>query len=356
MKILRITTELNYGGIEKVFELHAKYNDKSSDLIFVALGKGGTTQQLLQDLGYRVIILNAAKVSIPSPKLIRTIIEIIKKEKPDVVHAAGAEANFHVTIAAKILGVKRIICEEIGIPSHSQKAKLFFRFVYKLSDKVIAISKAVEKYLVSSKEVPASKVSLIYNPVNEATLVNNQHSKDDLLFTVVARLEPVKNLDFLIEVFAEVVKKWPNARLHIIGDGSQRVLLQQQVVKLGLSNSVFLKGFIPNPQPYLSKSTFFVLPSLFEGFGLACIEAIQAGNVAICSDSGGIPEFISDGEQGYLFNPKSKEELLSVIEKAVALSEKGRKQMIASAQTRIRKMFSPIKYIEQLNSLYKAEV
>lgn len=353
IKVLRFATELNYGGIEKVFELHAKHHDKSYELVFVALGKGGATQHLLQDLGYRVIILNATQVNIPSFKLIKVLIKVLKEEKPDVVHTAGAEANFHVTIAAKLAGVKKIICEEIGIPSHSQKAKLLFRFIYKFSNKVIAISRAVGGYLVSSKEVPAGKVCMIYNPVNEAKQEINL-IKDNLLFTVVARLEPVKNLNFLINVFSDVLKRFPEAKLHIIGEGSQRKLLQEQIDTLKVSDRVILKGFLPNPQPELSKSTYFILPSLFEGFGLACIEAVQADNIVICSNSGGIPEFIIDGEHGFLFNPTSKVSMMAAIEKALSLSEDERELLVASAQRNVRKMFSPTKYINQLSALYNA--
>lgn len=351
MKVLRIATSLGYGGIEKVFELHAKYHDKSFEIVFVALGGGGMTQNLLKELGYRVIVLEVEKVAIPSLELIQILTRLFELEKPDVVHAAGAEANFHVPIAAKLAGVKKIICEEIGIPNHSQKAKIIFRFIYKLSDKVIAISKAVEEYLITSREVPANKVCLVYNPVNETALIS-ESCKEDLLFTVVARLEPVKNLSFLIEAFSEILKNWPDAVLNIIGDGSQKELLQEKINSLSLANKVILKGFIPNPYPELAKSTYFILPSLFEGFGLACVEAIQAGNVVICTSSGGIPEFINDEKQGFIFDPKDKHALLAAINKAVNLKMDEREEMVRSAQKRVTQMFSPSKYINELQELY----
>lgn len=353
MKVLRVTTELNYGGIEKVFELHAKHHDKTYELVFVALGKGGNTQRVLQDLGYKVIVLGFGEVTIPSVEIIRALIKVIKAERPEVVHTAGAEANFHATLAAKIASVKRIICEEIGIPGHSAKAKLLFRFIYKLSDGVIAISRAVKEFLITSKEVPASKVTLIYNPVNSPGQ-NIESNREELRFAVVARLEPVKNLPFLIDVFSELLKKKPNAKLIIIGDGSQRKMLREKINKLNISDKVSMKGFLPDPQQELTKSTFFILPSLFEGFGLACIEAIQAGNVVVCTNSGGIPEFIDDGQEGFLFNPNSKESMLTAIDKALSLSKSEKEIIVASAQKRVRDLFSPTLYVEQLKSLYYA--
>lgn len=352
MKILRITTSLDFGGIEKVFELHAKYSRKQNELIFVALGKGGNIEKVLKDLGYKVIVLNIASARIPSTKVIGALVKLFKQEKPDVIHAAGAEANFHATVAARFTGNKRIICEEIGIPNHTKKAKLVFRFVYLFARKVIAISKAVEEFLVQSKEVPANKVELIYNPINEIDSKDGAYAKEKLLFSIVARLEPVKNVALLIEAFAEIVKLAPEANLVIIGDGSQGEELKKQVERLQISNCVTFKGFLANPHPELQKSSFFVLPSLFEGFGLACIEAIQAGNVVICTDSGGIPEFINDGEQGFLFSPKNKESLVTAIRRAIALTENDKNEMVKSAQERVGQMFSPRKYVRQLDELY----
>jgi glycosyltransferase involved in cell wall biosynthesis len=350
MKVIRVTTELNYGGIEKVFELHARYHTKGYELIFIALGKGGSTEKILQELGFKVIVLNK-QVRIPSFHLLKKLRKIFEIEKPDIIHAAGAEANFHATIAAKLAGVEKVICEEIGIPEHNIKAKLLFRFIYLNANKVIAISKAVENFLISSKEVSADKLQLLYNPVNEAVDVKHL-VKDEFLFSIVARLEPVKNIPLLIDAFYEFQKERPKAKLNIIGEGSQKKALQDQVKKLGIEGKVFFKGFIPNPNSLLLESSYFVLPSLFEGFGLACIEAIQAENIVICTNSGGIPEFIENGEHGFLINPKSKKALLEAMNRAVALSDNDKKQMIGAAKRRVLQLFSPHKYADQLQSLY----
>lgn len=354
MKILRLTNALNFGGIEKVFELHAKYDSKENELIFVALGKGGSIENELQKLGYRVIVLNAESTRIPSFKLIGNLIELFKREKPDIIHAAGAEANFHATLAARLAGFNKVICEEIGIPSHTAKAQFVFRILYKFSSKVIAISRAVETYLVNSKEVTKSKVELIYNPINEFEDIKSQHDREKLLFSVVARLEPVKNVSLLIDAFSEIARVNPSANLKVIGDGSLRESLTKQVEDFKLSENVTFCGFLPNPHTELYKSSFFVLPSFFEGFGIACIEAVQAGNIVICTDSGGIPEFINDGQQGFLFNPRDRSSLVAAIQKAINLTEDEKLNMVHSAQERVKSMFSPRKYVNQLNDLYKS--
>lgn len=354
MKVIRVTTSLDFGGIEKVFELHAKYYDKENKIIFASLCKGGNTQIMIQKLGYEVKTLGLEKATIPSLDAIKLLIKYFREEKPDVVHAAGAEANFHVTIAAKIAGIKRIICEEIGIPNHSLKARLIFRVVYSFADSVIAISNSVKDYLITSGEVPVGKIRMIYNPVEHTSGQSmERYLTDNLRFITVARLEPVKNIALLINAFGDLVKKYPKASLKILGDGSLKDELQNLVNSLGLNNSVHLVGYIPDPSLFLKESDYFVLPSHFEGFGLACVEAIQCGVLTLSTNSGGIPEFITEGKEGFLFNPQKKDELLAKMEKAIQLSHTEYRQMAHNAYDKIGAMFSPTRYIQELNLLYK---
>src|SRR5690606_31379839 len=89
----------------------------------------------------------------------------LRKLKPDIVHTAAAEANFHGVVAARLAGVKVVIAEEIGFPNHSLKARLVFSAIYRLVDRVICVSQAVLDFLVNIKEIPLGKGQVIYNPV-----------------------------------------------------------------------------------------------------------------------------------------------------------------------------------------------
>ncbi|CAM3782449.1 glycosyltransferase [Pontibacter korlensis] len=353
MKIIRVTTSLDFGGIEKVFELHAKYYDKTHELMFVSLCNGGYTQKAIAEYGYSSIALGLKKATIPSFEAIKLLVRLFKEEKPDVVHAAGAEANFHATIAARLTGVKKIICEEIGIPNHSLKARLVFRTVYKFANAVIAISKAVEDYLLSSGEVPRKKLWMIYNPIEDSNGKQEYGTAaDKLRFITVARLEPVKNISILVKAFSRIVAKYPDAELFILGNGSLKEELQDLCNALGLSSYVHFHGYISDPTPYLTGSRFFVLPSLYEGFGLACVEAIQCNVLTISTNSGGIPEFITDKKEGFLFDPRNRDELVAKMEQAIQLSDLEYNNITQRAKTKVKSMFSPNAYIHELNQLY----
>jgi len=163
--VIHLITTLDFGGVEKHMEVIASSLDKSSfEHIFVAIGAGGATEERLKALGARVYCLNLP-TRIPSISSISALFSFFREHKPWVVHAHGAEANFHGLIAAWLARVPVRIGEEIGIPSHGLKAKFIFRHVYGISHRVVGISRSVTNWLVDSGEVPSSKATLIYNPV-----------------------------------------------------------------------------------------------------------------------------------------------------------------------------------------------
>src|SRR5690554_1111084 len=117
MKILRLTTLLNFGGQERKYISFTEIPDLlHHEYVFAAIGYGGYAEITLKERGFEVHVLNC-NFSIRNFFNIWTVYKLIKKVKPDVVHTAAAEANFHGIIAAKLAGVKTIIGEEIGIPN-----------------------------------------------------------------------------------------------------------------------------------------------------------------------------------------------------------------------------------------------
>ena len=116
--------------------------------------------------------------------------------------------------------------------------------------------------------------------------------------------------------------------------------------------SPIIYGFVNNPEDYLSKSHLVVLPSLSEGFGIAVVEAMQLGIACLCSNVGGIPEFITHNENGWLFNPNDESELVgllnTIIKSPFSEIEKVAQQGMASVENR----FSVQQYVENLENLY----
>ncbi|MGE0590160.1 MAG: glycosyltransferase family 4 protein [Cyclobacteriaceae bacterium] len=355
-KVLRITKSLDFGGIEKVFELHARYHQNGNyELAFVALHRGGRTAQILSSLGYRTFELGRPG-RIPSFSALIALIKLFKAEKPDVVHTCGAEANFHGLWAGFITGVRIRVAEEIGIPAHSIIANLVFRVTYLLADKVIAISNAVANYL-AAHEVSKDKVRVVYNPIEEKNPVQKPKlMHGQIRFCFLGRLEPIKNCEALINLMATLVKSDSrDVVLWIIGDGGQRPALENLVRDNGLTERVKFWGYVAEPGEVLGQCHIFLLPSWNEGFGLACVEAIQSGLIVVVSYNGGMNEFIADGINGFLIDPSSTSDFYSKVLLALNQSDDERQRFSASAVSTINTLFSPTRYLSALESLYKPE-
>ena len=262
MKILRLTTLLDFGGQEKQY---LSFTEKPELLdhqyIFAAIGFGGNAEDTLKKRGFEVHILNK-KFAVKNIANIWTVYKLIKKIKPDIVHTAAAEANFHGIIAAKLAGVKTIIGEEIGIPNHSSMAQKVFRLVYKLADKVIGVSHSVKNHLVSIHDIPESKGEVIYNPVSIPKQFPKTNSeKFEIVY--VGRLEVVKNVETLIKAFAN--SNNANAHLTIVGEGRERNNLEGLCEKLDLDSKITFTGFSPVPSKYLSNADSTGFGALEEG-------------------------------------------------------------------------------------------
>lgn len=351
MKIIRLTTLLDYGGQEQQYISFVE-NPMSSfehHYVFAAIGHGGHAEKVILERGFEVKIFNS-KPAITNLKNIWMLYKWFKKIKPDIVHTAAAEANFHGVVAAKLAGIKTIIAEEIGFPNHSEKAKLIFRYIYKLTNEVICVSKAVKTNLVLIKEIKPNIGHVIYNPVSSPK-VSKRAILNDFTIVCVGRLEKVKNQQLLIEALAEIADQ--SAKLLIVGEGSERFFLEKSIKNLKLENRVTITGFVSNPGVFVSQAHLFVLPSFSEGFGIAAVEAMLQGVPCLCSNVGGIPEFVTQDQTGWLFDPQSKKDLVNKLNTIINTSYDEIALIGENGKTFVKNRFTISKYKETLESFYK---
>ena len=358
IRVIQVVPVLNFGGIETHRFLIAKYHDpKNYDLSFCCLSEPGLVAGKIEKLRYQITYLYE-NVKIPNFKLIYKLFKLFKIEKPDVVHACAAEANFHAMIAAYLAGVPVRVAEEIGLPSQSKKAKIIFRVVYTLSSSVIGVSQKVSDYLLTENNVPISKVKTIYNPYdlelykNKKLLKNNKNS--EFVIISVGRLVKEKNYLFLIKSVEKVIEKYPNIRLNIVGDGPLRSELEIYIKTNGLQNNIKLLGFREDIPSLLENSDLFVLPSKLEGLGIALIEAMAMGILVIGTNTGGIPEVILENQSmGWIVPSDDVKKLSKTIEVVMNLSVEDKNTIVDNAKKYVEEKFSPYTYMENLDNLYK---
>ena len=172
------------------------------------------------------------------------------------------------------------------------------------SDVIIALTRSISNYLQKND---FENISIIQNGVDVEKYAN-KGDEDFILFA--GRLNKVKGIHYLIQAFSELSKDW-GTDLLIIGSGPYESELKKLVTLKNIENRVH---FIPivgkdKLREYLSKCSVFVLPSLFETFGIVVIEAMASGKPVIASNIPGPKDIITHGYDGFLFERGNVQEL-----------------------------------------------
>jgi len=190
------------------------------------------------------------------------------------------------------------------------------------------------------------------------TMQKIQKSSDGKTILTVGRLIDWKGTDYLIEALPEVLSRIPEARLMIIGRGPMEGSLRQKVKDLRLEEHVEFLGTVSDDdlRDYYRSADVFVLPSInlngrTEGLGVVVLEAMASGCPVIGSNVGGIPDIITDGENGILVPERDPHILAREI--IHLLSDKERCQSLKShGYERVREQFSWTRISDSFLSVY----
>ena len=254
---------------------------------------------------------------------------VIRDAAPGLVHVQYMAPGALPILAARLAGVPRILAtvHQPWTPdAHGWRAKWFLRTAARLCDRFVCVSEAAERSWFGTSRVLdqndpstlASHHSTIHNTVDteridaiisetDRTAVRHDLGLAPLdpVVGVVSRLREEKGIDVLVDAFASVHGRVPQARLLVVGDGPDRGALQLQAAKLGIGDSVIWAGARPWPEAIrlMSAMDVVAVPSRFEGFGLSAIEAMACGKPVVASAVGGLPEIVENSETGLLVPP-----------------------------------------------------
>jgi len=275
--------------------------------------------------GIRTIRIKQKISSVPKIKFfinlycIWKILKELSREgwNPDIIHAYVYYAGASAVILGKKFGIPVVITElATCVATHSLRMldKKMLRFAMNRAKAILPISNdlrgAIENYYGVKnkfKVIPCVVNTEIFYPV----LKKNKNNKKRILSVCI--LAPRKGIFYLLKSLYQLKKKRQDFILDIVGDGPSRTELEKLSADLGLDEIVKFHGREPEVVSFMRNCDFFVLPSLYENFGVVYIEAMACGKPVIGTTGGGPKEIITK-ETGILVPPKNINALTKAID------------------------------------------
>ena len=235
-------------------------------------------------------------------RIIHRIRSFVKKYKIDILIDVDTVLDMYSVPALIGLKTKLVSWEHFNF-SESMGTKFrvpFRKYITRFSDCVVTLTKEDQKMY---KDYFGNRLRIehIYNPI-ELTTDNPEYNIMSKTIITVGRLVRVKGYDYLMDVAEKVFDKHPDWELLILGEGEERLTLEQTIAKKNLKQ-VKLLGRISNVDDYLKKAAVFVMTSRNEGFPLVLIEA-KSNNLPVVSFrcKTGPAELVQDNVNGYLID------------------------------------------------------
>lgn len=345
MKIGLVGSSLIPGGAERVQALLANHWVSMHETFLITIhGTGEDFYPLHPEV--RRVGLDAARVSrtlgeavIANARRVAALHRCFKESKIDVVVSFHTRVNVLAIIAARLAGIPIIVSERVDriADPEPRKWRIMQEVTYRLADAlVVQTSSAVDAF---RKSLPPEKIIAIPNPVMPPAIDGSGGVPTSREYLVaVGRLERQKGFDLLIDAFARMAGRF-SVDLVIVGEGSERQSLQQQVLDLGLGDRVHFTGVIRQPATLVAKAKMLVAPSRYEGFPNVLLEAMAVGTPVVAANCrSGPADIVTEGVDGLLVPVDNVPALVEAIESL--LSDDERRSAMGRAGTHVLERFS----------------
>jgi len=241
--------------------------------------------------------------------------------RPDVIHAHIYSAGVPAIILGKMYSLPVVVTEHFtGFPRRlihgfsRMQAKFAFEWASLVCPVSEDLKKSIESYGIRArfKVIPNVVDISLFSLQGSYDGGKTGESKKRIL--LVALLDPKKGIPYLLEALANLKKKRSDFILDIVGDGSYRSEYEALARELDLADMVRFHGLKTKQEvsEFMKRCDFFVLPSLFETFGVVFIEALACGKPVIGPDIGGPNEIITT-DAGKLVPPANTDALTAAI-------------------------------------------
>ena len=344
VKVVHVTSagRLIYGAVHSMLTL-AEAQREAGDYVQFVTFKGRPFVEEVDKLGWKNTPIRV-RLKI-DPIAIAQMASLFRREKVDIVHTHLSTSSINGCIAAKVAHIPCVATV------HGMSGKLSFVF----ADHMIGVSEGVRQHLIQQGIKP-DRVTAVYNgvdvpddiPTKEQARKQFNISPDAFVFGTVARLTPMKGIEYSIRAFAEIQKQVPNSIYVLVGDGDTSRTYQELTFSLGIQSKVKFLGYQIKVFEPLAAMDVFLFPSLKEAMGISVVEALAAGLPVVSTNVGGLPEVITS-DVGSLVPPENAE---AMAREAIAIANGDRELLSVNARKRAHDLFSVESMYAKTNAVY----
>lgn len=283
----------------------------------------------------------------------------------DIVHAHDYKTNLLTLLLAKVDGVKALSTAH-GWTGHSVRERLCYypadKRLLARFPRLIAVSSDIGNELIRHGAKPDS-VTTVLNGIDHRQFIRHRDRETGIrrsmgfnaghiVLGAVGRLEPQKDFNTLLHVFARLHQRRPETRLVIAGDGSQKAMLTALRSELHLDDAVSLVGHVSDVRPVHHAFDLFVQSSHYEGTPNAVLEAMAMETPVVATSAGGTAELVEDGVHGRIVPINNSERLLHAIDAALNDPDSTTK-MARRARERVEGDLSFEARVRRVESIYE---
>jgi glycosyltransferase involved in cell wall biosynthesis len=298
-------------GVKRLFSwMIPRFDRQHFNVSLVSLRKKDLSEETLDALGVDITYLERGKFD---PMTLPDLLRLVDAKRIDILHMHGYGATTFGRAAGAIRRIPTILHEHANLTTTPWFQKVADRALEPFTDIALAVSRSTAAFVVGARQVPASKVKVVYLGVpleefsRQRSVAEIAAARDDLgagpdEFAVgtITRLHESKGNDYLIDAAARVLAARPKTRFYLVGEGPLLDDLKAQAARLPLGDRFVFAGFRRDVAGTLSALDLSVFPSLWEGTPITAFEALAMGKPIVSTDADGLLDILTDNHDAVI--------------------------------------------------------
>lgn len=354
MKIAHVVDSMEVGGAETlVLQMCHSQRELGHEPHVYAVAALGPLGERMRAEGFTVQPNMGRHLSDATYSFFR----LFKMSQPDVVHLHNPTPTIYAAAAARIAGVPSIVSTRHSLVASPRNVVMELKYALAAGfcDWIVGICDATVNNVNSMRSTPARKIVRVYNgalPLKRTEEVQ-WPPKSGFTLIYVGRLEPVKQHALLLHAFRSALSIIPELRLWMVGDGSERNVLEKLTADLGITAEVTFWGQQLDVAPFFSAADAFIMSSKSEGLPISLLQAFSLGLPAIVTDVGGMAEVVRLADAGFIVSATDPNEMAVSIVR-IASNSTERQQFSTNAEAAFHKHFTLHRMVDAYMDLYRS--